>query len=478
MRRISILWGVLLLLTAVACTEDKGNYDYVPLNELTLEGMLGEYEVEQDSTLAITMTITGKEGFSESDYDFVWYAWSETDEDAIPDTLSYEKDLNVTISLPIDSYTLRFMATEKETGVYYSVYADLSVINSFSKGVLALSRIEGGDSDVTFINSVNTVTKHAYKSANGGVSAGKQPRGVYYLGGSEGTKNVLLIATEEKQMTVEPIDFTDYRSLAGWFYIEPEGTVEAMGTDGWDEYLIIDGKAYNRVVYPNANPTGMFDYKIAGEYDLAPFVLEGSSIFFYDQVKHCFYFYPGWEGMIVASSAGSAFNAANTGMDMLYGQTFDEDMRAVMVDDAGKRYMISGLQTAEYDLDLSGYQPLINAQRKLEMTQEGAAEATCWAISSKDPDFLYYAYGNKIACVSMINGMQLGNVITLDQPIDRIEFNEVDNPELLYVAVSDGSETTDSGSIYFFEMASDGSLTEKARFENVCGKVVDFEYKP
>ena len=195
MKRISILWGVLLLLAAVACTEDKGNYDYVPLNELTLEGMLGEYEVEQDSTLAITMTITGKEGFSESDYDFVWYAWSETDEDAIPDTLSYEKDLNVTISLPIDSYTLRFMATEKETGVYYSVHADLSVINSFSKGVVALSRIEGGDSDVTFINSVNTVTKHAYKEANGGVSAGKQPRGVYYLGGDNGTKNVLLIAT-------------------------------------------------------------------------------------------------------------------------------------------------------------------------------------------------------------------------------------------------------------------------------------------
>lgn len=477
MKRISILWGVLLLLAAVACTEDKGNYDYVPLNELTLEGMLGEYEVEQDSTLAITMTITGKEGFSESDYDFVWYAWSETDEDAIPDTLSYEKDLNVTISLPIDSYTLRFMATEKETGVYYSVHADLSVINSFSKGVVALSRIEGGDSDVTFINSVNTVTKHAYKEANGGVSAGKQPRGVYYLGGDYGTKNVLLLATEEKAMTVEPIDFTDYRSLEGWFYLEPEGTVEAMGTDGWDEYLIMDGKAYSRTVYPGANPTGMYDYKIAGEYDLAPFVLEGSSIFFYDQVKHCFYFYPGWEGMIVATSTGSAFNAADTGMDMLYGQTFDEDMRAVMVDGDGKRYMISGLQTAEYDLDLSGYQPLINAQRKLEMTQEGAAEAVSFTISSKDPDFLYYAYDNQIVCVSMLNGMELSRT-TLDQNIDRIEFNEADNPELLYVAVSDGSETTDSGSIYFFEMASNGTLTEKARFENVCGKVVDFEYKP
>ena len=477
MRRISILWGVLLLLTAVACTEDKGNYDYVPLNELTLEGMLGEYEVEQDSTLAITMTITGKEGFSESDYDFVWYAWSMSDQDAIPDTLSYEKDLNVTISLPIDSYTLRFMATEKETGVYYSVHADLSVINSFSKGVVALSRIEGGDSDLTLINSVNTVTKHAYKEANGGVSAGNGPRGVYYLGGDNGTKNVLLVATEEKQMTVEPIDFTDYRSLAGWFYIEPEGIVEAMGSDGFEEYLIIDGKVYSRMIEPFFDPVGMFGYKIPGDYDLAPFVLEGSVIFYYDQVKHCFYFYPGWEGMIVASTAGSAFNAANTGMDMLYGQTFGENMRAVMVDETGKRYMISGLQTAEYDLDLSGYQPMINAQRKLEMTQGGAAEAVSFTISSKDPDFLYYAYDNQIVCVSMLNGMELGRT-TLDQNIDRIEFNDADNPELLYVAVSDGSETTDSGSIYFFEMASNGALTEKAHFENVCGKVVDFEYKP
>lgn len=476
MKRIAIIMGVLLSVV-MACTEDKGNYDYLPLNELTLEGMAESYQVEKDSAFAISMTITGETGFSEANYDFLWYAWNTLDEEAIPDTLSYEKNLDMVMSLPIGEYTLRYVVTEKETGVYYAAEADLSVINSFSKGVVALSRIEGGDSDLTFINSVNTVTKHAYKEANAGVSAGNGPLGIYYLGGAEGTKNVLLISTEEKQMTVEPADFTDYRSLAGWFYIEPEGVVEAMGAVSVDEYLIIGGKAYSRTAYPFFNPTGMFDYKIAGEYDLAPFVLDGSSIFFYDKEKHCFYFYPGWTGMIVATSVGSAFNAADTGMDMLYGQTFGENMRAVMVDETGKRYMISGLQTAEYDLDLSGYQPMINAQRKLEMTQGGAAEAVSFTISSKDPDFLYYAYDNQIVCVSMLNGMELGRT-TLDQNIDRIEFNDADNPELLYVAVSDGSETTDSGSIYFFEMASNGTLTEKAHFENVCGKVVDFEYKP
>lgn len=478
MKRITMIISVLLLFAVVACTEDKGNYDYTPLNELSLIGMQSAYQVEQDSVLNIPIEVSGQEGFSEEDYEFLWYAWSTTDEDADADTLSREKDLNVVISLPIDEYTLRLVVTEKKSGVYYSVYTDLSVINLYSKGLVALSRVEGGDADVTLINSVNTVNKHAYLEANG-ESAGNGPLGVYYLGGSYGTKNVLLIATEEKAMTVEPIDFTDYRHLAGWFYLEPEGKVEAMGTDGWDEFLIIDGKAYNRTVYPSANPTGMYGYKVAGDYELAPFALIGSSAFFYDKTRKCFLFWPGWGEMVVTGTAGSAFNAANTQMDMLYGRTFEENMRAVMVDDAGKRYMVSGLQTAEYDLELSGYQPLINAQRKVEMTQEGAAEATCFTISSKDPDFLYYAYENHIMCVSMLTGNVLAEY-TMDENIDYIEFNSADNPERLYVACSDGSETTDSGSIYFLEMASNGTLTpiEGAEFKNVCGKVVDFEYKP
>lgn len=121
-----MIMGVLLLLVA-ACTEDKGNYDYVPLNKLTLEGMEVTYQVEKDSVFAITMTITGEEGFSESDYDFLWYAWLETEEEGIPDTLSMEKDLDMVMSLPIGEYTLRYVVTEKETGVYYAAEADLSV---------------------------------------------------------------------------------------------------------------------------------------------------------------------------------------------------------------------------------------------------------------------------------------------------------------------------------------------------------------
>lgn len=478
MRKIQIIVGVLLLWLGCACTEDKGNYDYTSLNKLTLEGLEDSYQIEQDSIFTIPMTITGVETFQEDDYEYLWYVWCPTDENTIPDTLSYEKDLNVVMSVPVGEYTLRYVVKDKTTGVFYAEDAAVSVINSNSKGVLALSRIEGGDSDLTFVNVLNNVTKHVYKTVNG-ESAGRNPKGIYYLGGTLGGKNVVLVATEEKAMTIEPIDFTIYRSLAQWFYIEPEGVVEAMGTDDWYEYLIIDGKVYNRYVLPDANPTGMYSPKVAGEYDVAPFIMYGDGAFFYDKKRRCFLMHQGYGEMIVPEALGNAFNANDMQMDMLYGTAFGENLRAVMVDDNGIRYMISGIGVNTYDTESWEIIVQVNARGKLAMTQPGATEATCFAISSKDPDFLYYAYDNHIVCVSMLTGNVLAEYTT-EQTIDYIEFDHANNPERLYVACSDGTEMTDSGSIYFLEMASDGTLSqiEGAVFKNVCGKVVDFEYKP
>ena len=43
MKRIKEIIGVLLLVTGIACTEDKGNYNYTPLNELTINGINKTY---------------------------------------------------------------------------------------------------------------------------------------------------------------------------------------------------------------------------------------------------------------------------------------------------------------------------------------------------------------------------------------------------------------------------------------------------
>ena len=184
--------------------------------------------------------------------------------------------------------------------------------------------------------------------------------------------------------------------------------------------------------------------------------------------------------MMAPEALGSAFNANDMQMDMLYGTAIGENLRAVMVDDNGKRYMISGKEIDDWDRVT--YEDIIQivAEKKLEMNYTGAAEATCFAISTKEPDFLYYAYGNKIKCVSMLTGNELSEY-TMVQPVDYMEFDKSENPDRLYVAVSDGSGTTGSGSIYYLQMNPQGGGTllpvKGGEFKNVCGKVVDFEYK-
>ena len=52
-----IIWSILVLCVG-ACTEDKGDYDYTPLNDLVVQGIEKDYTVEQFSSLKIPVTET------------------------------------------------------------------------------------------------------------------------------------------------------------------------------------------------------------------------------------------------------------------------------------------------------------------------------------------------------------------------------------------------------------------------------------
>ena len=112
------------------------------------------------------------------------------------------------------------------------------------------------------------------------------------------------------------------------------------------------------------------------------------------------------------------------------------------------------------------------------MNQTDIGEATCFAVSSKDIDFLYYGYQNKIVCMSTVTGNVLATYDGFEEgnKIDYIEFDRSENPNRLYVGVSNGSGKAKSGSIYYLRMSSNGSLEEENHFNNICGRVVDFEY--
>ncbi len=177
MKKIYLLLGFVVCALA-SCLEDKGNELYIELNDVTVE-RIRDTTVEQFTRLKIEPEITTSTGeFDEENYTYLWYmytTWVGTPTSA--DTLSLEKNLDVEINSIPGEYSLVFKITDKETGVMYTTeqVALVTVVNSYSKGMMALSS-EDGEASVTFVNTVGTVTENAYKKVNG-EAAGKNPYG-------------------------------------------------------------------------------------------------------------------------------------------------------------------------------------------------------------------------------------------------------------------------------------------------------------
>ena len=478
--KIAKLMIGILFFSAVACTEDKGNYDYTPLNDLSIAGIESAYMIERDSQLVIPVTITGTEGFDESRYEYLWYIWSVNNA-ADPDTLSYEKDLNVPISVVAGSYDMRYLVTDKETNIVYTSRATLDVIDSYSQGVMALSSA-GGEADVTFINAVNAISTHVYREANG-ESAGSNPSGIFLTGGGEFVAPLVIIATEEGSKVANPADFSEFMDFSDLFYFAPEpGIMQCLCKSNWgfDEYVIVDGEIHGRYLSFVENLYQPYDPAAKGDYYAAPFSMyESTDLFFYDQKGQRF-IYNNYGVVVPVEASVGAFNAADMQMDMVWGFALDENLRAVMQDDAGKRYIITATKAITYSDDYMETYIRVTPISMIEMNQEGTADASTFAMSTNDLTYLFYAYDNKIACISTVTGRILSvyDQFPAGQQVDYIEFDRTGDSRRMWVGVSDGSGNEESGSIYFLQMASDGSLTEEAHFENVCGKVVDFEYKP
>lgn len=483
MKKIQGIITCLLLWAVTACTEDKGNYNYTRLNDLTINGIEKTYTVEQSDRLGIPVEIKGIEHFDSTRYDYVWYAW-RINNNAAPDTLSLEKDLNVEIKIAVGEYNLRYVVTSKETGVYYMTETDLNVINSYSKGVMALSSVDE-KANVTFINALNRVTENAYETINGEV-AGTRPVGIFYTGSGEDVVATVIIATQEGSKVANPSDFSAMMDFSEFFYITPENPIMqclCKSDWGYNEFVIIGGKIYNRRLTFAEEPFQKYDPQIKGDYKAAPFSMyEANDFFFYDQKGKCFLYVESYGTMPtpVEKPVSGDFDPTDMKATMVYGAAFGENARAVMDGDDGERYVIAINKNTGYNEDYTEYYIRVIPQRKVVIDQPGFADATCFAVSSYDIDFLYYATGNKIVCVGMNGGTVIAefNDFAPGEQIDYMEFDRAENPTRLYVGVSDGSGSAKSGSIYYLQMNSDGSLEKEAYFEKVCGKVVDFEFKP
>ncbi len=474
-----------------ACLEDKGNDVYRGLNDVTI-GNIENRTVEQFAHLQITPEITVSDGnFNPENYTYLWhmYVTYGSTNPRTSDTLSFEKDLDVEVTSIPGDYSLILEVKDKDTGIQYmpARRTQITVVNSYSKGMMALSNVNG-EANMTFVNVVGSVVEDAYQKVNGEI-AGKNPTGVRYVSGmlAAAEKMVVIMTDDERGgVVVKPLDMSYVMDFKDMFYFQPEVVKpQSFGTHSITafEYVNNNGILYRRDNGESGYPK--YGVAVKGDYEkIAPFD------FFYSLVNYRAYFYDqGKERFIsmkcplqydeiitLPDDLTGEFNPNSVGMQMVWGGLFGNEFsmssgRAVMVDDLGEHYMLSFEVGKDKDDN-----PQFSPKKKIKLSHPGGKEAHTFTTSQK-ANFLYYGYAGKIASVSFDTGNLLMEYEVGGGNVDYIECDQVGNTNQMWVGVSDGSGAKNSGSIVVLEMSTDGSLKEVARYKNVCGKVVDFEYK-
>lgn len=130
----------ILLLLITACSQDKGNYDYVDLNEPVVTG-LEDVTVLTFAQLTVSPDIAGGE-YPDSEYTFEWKALDNNSSDE-PVVVGTERVLDYEVILPPGSYTLYFTMTESASGLYWQYDVQLTVSSSTSEGWLVLCSDQG-----------------------------------------------------------------------------------------------------------------------------------------------------------------------------------------------------------------------------------------------------------------------------------------------------------------------------------------------
>ena len=177
MKRIKLRLATVVLLGSLmsSCYEDKGNYDYAQMNDITVAIPLESSECVLGDVLRITPELKFSAGKETENLTYLWtFDGQEVGTDRV---------LNWTIDKDGKFKDLRLAVKDENTGVTYFGSSLLSVISPYtSDGWVTLSAKEDGTSMLTYMRPTTkddkytcVVAKDVYGLSNGGAALGGKP---------------------------------------------------------------------------------------------------------------------------------------------------------------------------------------------------------------------------------------------------------------------------------------------------------------
>lgn len=294
----------ILIISAVAilasCYDDKGNYDYNEINEISVDTeMTGTYfAVDRFDTLRIEPVLQFSQGeISEDQLEYKWEMyiddWAGSDTQAT--VLSREKNLNVQITRAesVNLYALVFTVTETKSGCSYRQKYTVSIQPSVMSGLM-LMQDDGGRARLDYFASTLSEPTFAaphhfadvLSSANNGFQMNGTPIGVTYSvvtkSSYEPQVKRLYVWTDKEVALMEANDFSVLHSNDEMFMVKPAilNPECIIRSGNYSTYMINDGDVH----VLNQQATMSFGYQFSR-------ALKSNSTLSYADVKFAPYVY-------------------------------------------------------------------------------------------------------------------------------------------------------------------------------------------
>lgn len=498
------------------CYDDKGNYAYSDINEITIDtvGRQTEFEVFQFDSLRVEPVIRfALEKVADEDMDYQWTIFNNIYSNTVSEIIGRERNLHTVIQQPSSatSYSLVLDAKNKKSGVATQMTYTVRISSQIVSGIVAL-HTDGTQSDIDYMatpRAVPTITASRHISnAYSTVNESKIPGTPAFvssarMSNNSGSINAVYIGTKEELYQVAGKTFELEYLSKDMLPIKPAvADFQAfLSLDRYsnNQFLINNGQVHNIV---NQSPFEFqFSYALepserlnAAAIDLAPFIYlptesaytTGFNAVFYDRLGQRFVMRPRsnyaiTEIMPFSVQHSSIFDVNNIGMDILWFERGYQDYGyAVFQGNAGARWLYIANFNKAMDADM--------AYRKYDMSAlPEITDARFYSTGTRGDVFLYatettvytYDYNGSNQAVQINEPFPAGEKITamkIYKPYATTNnLGSADNT-LLYVATWDGNE----GRLYEFSFnETNGYLRNKTPLEvfGGMGRIVDFCFK-
>ncbi|UKJ08556.1 PKD-like family lipoprotein [Solitalea lacus] len=268
MKKLYTVFSLAMIFIIASCSEDIGNYEYSPVEVITIKGIDNSY-TKLSGVERITLDPEVSTTANDADFEYFWGIYETNVQGYAPkiDTIAKTKALDYLIKQPAKGWVLVFRAKNKKTGYFQYVTSSVNVVTQYTRGWYVV-KDDGTQTDVDlFKNPTNiipeTKVENVFSLVNGKKLNGKASLFSFLTAykssvtGVLGNTRALFVVSDNDATVVDINTFKEIRGFNSLFYESPSNKAPNFVTFASQaNYFVNDGQVY--AIYTMSANTGQF----------------------------------------------------------------------------------------------------------------------------------------------------------------------------------------------------------------------------